>query len=439
MARAYPSGSRWRSCHGGTHNPHAVRHTEGMSTREDATALPAGSSAPGPTMLRRMPQWVGTSIGIVFVALASLAAPRLETDAYHPAWGIISVVVMLAGLAARWHWPLIASVIVTLGGVGAVAFAGIVPASIVAAMMAVFSVAGSASRLKTVLVSLGMTAALLASRTYVVSPEWKDLGSALQLATFIGLAAAVGHAASSQRKYIEAIHDRAVRAERTKEETALRRVAEERISIARDLHDVVAHQIAVINLHSSVASNALPDRPEVASQSLETIRDASRTVLKEISTLLGVLRSGATDTAPTRTIADVPALIEAFRSGGLDVEVRMLGAASEGEWPADDDAPVAPATSVAAYRVIQEALTNAHKHGAEASALLAVEYLPDRLEVTVTNTVATPAPAPTAATGSPHVGHGLAGMRERVTSLGGEVTAGTGPGPVYRLSVWMPR
>ena len=257
----------------------------------------------------------------------------------------------------------------------------------------------------------------------------------LQLAAFVGFATAAGDANRSHAAYIHGITERARRAEETKEAEALRRVAEERLRIARDLHDLLAHQIAVINLHSSVASQALPERPADAEKSLATIREAARTVLGEIGSLLSVLRAtdaGGTglSTAPVSGLADLETLLIDFERSGLIVEHRVAGAAR----------PLPGAVDMVAYRVVQEALTNAHKHGADHSALLHLDYQPDGIEVTVTNTVtAQPRPGSAAAeTAAAAAGHGLLGARERVGSVGGRLTAARGPGPVFRFTAWLP-
>lgn len=222
--------------------------------------------------------------------------------------------------------------------------------------------------------------------------------------TIIAAATAIGDATRTRREYVIAITERAVRAERTRESEASRRVAEDRLRIARDLHDVVAHQIAVINLHAGVASAALPDRPESAEQSLQTVRQAARSVLAEIGDLLAMLRTttaeaDAADHQVFATLAQLDPLVRQFADVGLSVQRHVLG----------DLTDLPPAVDVVGYRVVQEALTNAHKHGAGGAELTITRDV-DQLVIEVANRHG----AAGTATGS---GHGLDGIRERVASV----------------------
>jgi signal transduction histidine kinase len=213
-------------------------------------------------------------------------------------------------------------------------------------------------------------------------------------------ATAIGDARRSRRAYIFAVEERARRAEETREEEARRRVAEERLRIARELHDVVAHHIAVINVQAGAAAHVLPTRPEAVGPALAHIRRASDTALKELSAVVGVLRNAE----PTRGLARLGELLDALAAAGLRVEHTQHGQARE--LPAVVD--------LAAYRIVQEALTNAQRHGT-GTACLVVTYEPDRVVVEVTNPVGPP---------SPGSGYGLVGMRERAAAAGGTVTAG---------------
>lgn len=222
-------------------------------------------------------------------------------------------------------------------------------------------------------------------------------------------AGALGDAIRSQRAHVATLRERAERAERTREAVARQRVAEDRLTIARDLHDVVAHQIAVINLHAGVASSALPDRPADADASLRVIRRASRTVLTEIGDLLAALRDPGAAEGPAG-LAQLDDVVREFASSGLDVTVRTDG----------EPRALPAAVDVAALRVVQEALANAHKHGAEHRAHLLVERLPRTLRLTVTNPVA-PGLAGSVAPGNRQ---GLIGMGERVESVRGTLAHG---------------
>ncbi|WP_275004059.1 histidine kinase [Promicromonospora iranensis] len=241
---------------------------------------------------------------------------------------------------------------------------------------------------------------------------------AMQYLLLVLLFGALGDLVRVQREQFLAVTERAERAEATREALANQRVAEDRLAIARDLHDAVAHQIAVINLHAGVAGSALRERPDDAEHSLAVIRQASRTVLTQIGDLLATLRHPDSPGAGPVGLAQLDDILAQFRAHGLDVTVRRLGEAR--------DLPAA--VDVVALRVIQEALTNAHKHGAEHRAHIVLEYYPDRLHVTVTNPVSAGAgagPGAGAGQGAGHGGgHGLVGARERVESVRGTLTHG---------------
>jgi signal transduction histidine kinase len=210
-------------------------------------------------------------------------------------------------------------------------------------------------------------------------------------------------------------------------------VAEERLRIARDLHDAVAHQISVISLNAGVASSTLESRPERAREALGTIRNASRAVLGEIGNLLEVLRADERQdgvSIPQPDLDRLPELVAEFARVGLVVHTRLEG----------DVSHVRGAAGRVTYRVIQESLTNAHKHGAEGRAHVLVHAGDDTEDNTVTIVVTNPTgpPRTTPADDDPvSRGHGLLGIRERVASVRGDVQIGPAPGG-WRVSATLP-
>ncbi|MFJ6049516.1 sensor histidine kinase [Streptomyces sp. NPDC092307] len=250
-----------------------------------------------------------------------------------------------------------------------------------------------------------------------------------------GMAAAAGDAVRSRRAFVDAIRERAERAERTREEEARRRVAEERLRIARDLHDVVAHHIALVNVQAGVAAHVMDKRPDQAKEALAHVRDASRSALNELRATVGLLRQSGDPEAPTEPapgLGVLDELVDTFRHAGLPVEVivQLDGTPQAGALPA--------AVDLAAYRVIQEALTNVRKHaGPGAKAEVSVVRVGPSVEVTVLDDggeSADPAPEPT----DPGGGHGLLGMRERTGALGGTCFAGPRFGGGYRVHAILP-
>ena len=290
----------------------------------------------------------------------------------------------------------------------------------------VFNVSNRRPRRPAVIVAAATAVAVAALSIYAARETGFD-PRVFQFAVSVAFAAAVGDATRSRREYIEAITERAERAERTREAEAQRRVAEERLRIARDLHDAVAHQIAVISLNAGVASASMMKRPERAQEALTLIRGAARTVLGEIGDLLNVLRAGEDPTdepaPPQPDLSRIDDLVRAFAAVGMRVTVRTEG----------DITAVTGSTAIVAYRVLQEALTNAHKHGAEGRAHVLVEAGHDTLRLTVTNPVGVKRPEARTNGG----GHGLLGIRERVAAVHGSVETIPGAGS-FRLTATLP-
>ncbi|MFE7140669.1 sensor histidine kinase [Streptomyces sp. NPDC057644] len=257
-----------------------------------------------------------------------------------------------------------------------------------------------------------------------------------------GLAGAAGDAVRSRRAFVDAIRERAERAERTREEEARRRVAEERLRIARDLHDVVAHHIALVNVQAGVAAHVMDKRPDQAKEALAHVRDASRSALNELRVTVGLLRQQGDPEAPTEPapgLAVLGELVTTFRNAGLPVEVAC----------AEGGERLPAAVDLAAYRVIQEALTNVRKHaGAGARAEVSVVRVGATVEVTVLDNGRGSAgrrpgagpgdSSPGDGDGLDSGGHGLVGMRERVTALGGALTAGPRYGGGFRVHAILP-
>jgi signal transduction histidine kinase len=269
---------------------------------------------------------------------------------------------------------------------------GLVGWAALAILLAAYHLGVSASR-RTVLVAVpAVTGGFAVAATLVADGWWAGLGPMAPAALLVG--AAVGAAVRSRR---EAAEQRARRA-----------LVEERLRIARDVHDLVAHHIAVVTVQAGVAAHLLTERPDAAAGALDHVRSASAGVLEELGTLLSVLRDAdapETPTEPTPGLADLDRLLDSFAAAGLRVDHTVSGRAE----------PVPDGVATAAYRIVQESLTNAARHG-DGRARLALTYTPDRLCIDVRN-----ACPPGRAAGG---GHGLVGMRERAAAAGGTLVAG---------------
>ncbi|EDY64640.2 sensor histidine kinase [Streptomyces pristinaespiralis] len=340
-----------------------------------------------------------------------------------------SAVLMLVAAGAlvfRRREPM--GVLLVTGAVSVVELVAGDPAAPVAmsAVIALYTVASRTDRPTTWRVGLLTMTVLTAAAMAFGSSPWYTQEN-LGIFAWTGMAAAAGDAVRSRRAFIDAIRERAERAERTREEEAGRRVAEERLRIARDLHDVVAHHIALVNVQAGVAAHVMDKRPDQAKEALAHVREASRSALNELRATVGLLRQSGDPEAPTAPapgLAVLDELVTTFRQAGLPVEVAR----------ADDGDPPPAAVDLAAYRIVQEALTNVQKHaGKDAKAEVSVVRVGSTLEVTVIDNGPADAAGP-----SDGGGHGLLGMRERVTALGGTLTAGPRYGGGFRVQAILP-
>lgn len=257
-------------------------------------------------------------------------------------------------------------------------------------------------------------------------------GPAIVPLIFAGWAVAavlLGEALRNRRVYLRSAREQARSLELTRMEQARRRIAEDRLRIARDLHDSVGHAMAMINVQAAAGAHVADQRPEAAKQALVAIQQASGDVLDELTTMLDVLRAEgeSADRAPMPGIAQIRALAESSGSARLRVDTVVYGRTGD----------VPEAVGTAAYRIVQESLTNVIRHADATRVEVTVRAEDDRgLHVEVRDDGAGAAAAPNA-TGS---GIGIRGMRERAESTGGRLNAGPVPsgGFVVRAD-WGPR
>ena len=265
-------------------------------------------------------------------------------------------------------------------------------------------------------------------------PDWSVAGGLAAWLLVLG----------SASELIRARLERAAEREAAHAEEARRRASEERLRIARELHDVLAHNISLINVRAGVALHLVDERPDAidADQvrpALAAIKDASKDALGELRSVLDVLRQGeAAPLAPTTGLADLDRLADRARGTGLDVVVERVN----GDGRAVPEAAVAeglPAgVDLAAFRIAQEALTNVVRHAEARRATVRLRRTPDLLEVQVDDDGIGAATAPLGAPGADEPGRGLAGMRERAQALGGTAEAGPRPGRGFRVRARFP-
>ncbi|MEU0337172.1 histidine kinase [Streptomyces sp. NPDC006193] len=368
---------------------------------------------------------------LVCMAAGSFVIPRGENGV---TWGLrtpepLSLLLMLLGAAAlvlRRRAP--KAVLAVTGTVSLVECVTGDPRAPVAmsAVVALYTVAATTDRATTWRLGLLTTTVLTAAAVLAGPLPWyaqENLG----VLAWTGIGATAGDAVRSRRAVVQAIRDRAERAERTREEEARRRVAEERLRIARDLHDVVAHLIALVNVQAGVAAHVIDKRPDQAKEALAHVREASRSALDELRATVGLLRQSGDPAAPTEPapgLDRLEELVATFRSAGLPVDVART----------DQGTALPAAVDLAAYRIVQEALTNVRKHaGPHARAEVSVVRVGPHVELTVLDD-GPGRPGPPGDGG----GHGLLGMRERVAALGGTLTTGPRYGGGFRVHAILP-
>jgi signal transduction histidine kinase len=228
------------------------------------------------------------------------------------------------------------------------------------------------------------------------------------IAAWLLVLVAVAEGIRQRRSVVEARRQRQVAMAREAHSEQERQATQARLAIARELHDVLAHSLSMINVQSSVALELLDEHPERAGPALAAIKDASRQAISDVHSLVAALRTDAAEpTAPTPGIADLDGLVGAARTTGLTVTTAVQG----------EPRPLPAVIDVAAARIVQESLTNVVRHSTATNAAVTVTYTPEQLTITVDND-GRPLNA-----ASPSGGSGITGMRERARALGGELSA----------------
>jgi signal transduction histidine kinase len=352
---------------------------------------------------------------------------------HQPGAAYALIVVSGASLLFRRRWPL-AVLTVTVAATAAYAAPGYVPgAALCPVYVALFTVAMLRPRHVVRWVGLASIAVLFVATG--VNSVFGWLGGTNVLMVALSVASlALGQAVAGRRQVFAAMVERAERAERDREEEARRRVDAERLRIARELHDVVAHSMSMINVQAGVAAHVLSSQPEQAAEALIAIKTASREGLRELRAILNVLRQVDEEEAgriPAPKLAQLDALADATTQAGLPTTVSMSGS----------PAGLAPTVELAAYRIVQESLTNVLRHaGPDARAAVQIVISDDAVSVQVDDDGrGVTSPAPGAADFHDGTGAGLAGMRERAAAFGGTLEAGPRPGRGWRVRALLPR
>ncbi|MGW1722239.1 sensor histidine kinase [Streptomyces sp. NPDC002306] len=388
--------------------------------------------------LRRHPTWVDGFWAAVLFGISMASEVTRQESAGTDSQAVIIPVTLLLSLVVALRRRMPEKMLLLTAGLGVaqlVLDVETAPADF-AMLVIVYTVAATGARWASWLaLAMSLVAASLAQLRWP-NQETSTAGNVamvvFQTVPF-ALAWVLGDSIRTRRAYFAQLEERAARLETEREAQAKVAVAAERARIARELHDVVAHNVSVMVVQADGAAYVLDAAPDQAKKALETISSTGRQALAEMRRLLGVLRTGehkeVGEYVPQPDVQQIEDLVEQCRTSGLPVDFKVEGTPR----------PLPSGVELTAYRIVQEALTNTRKHGGpKAGASVRLVYFDDGLGLLVEDD----------GKGAPHElyeeggadgrGHGLIGMRERVGMVGGTLDAGPRPGGGFRISALLP-
>jgi signal transduction histidine kinase len=353
---------------------------------------------------------VFTVISVAQVLISPIADPV--------AIGVVIALGSTLPLAWRRTYPAAAALAGT--AIWIVPSDGFVVLGYIAGFLLFYSVGAHVASLRAMLATTaaGLVLSVIGALTH--TSTWVDY---INVVTVVLGPVAVGRFVRHQREQSARLRELTLHLERERERSAGLAVAEERARIARELHDVVAHGISVVAIQADAAEAALDSDPELARGPIGEIKRTARESLGEMRGLLGVLREAdeGAERSPLPGLEQLPDLLERSRAGGLDVELRVEG----------DAQPLPQGVDLAAYRILQESLTNVRKHAGAAPTVVDLDWREDALELRVRD-------HGIAANGDGQAGHGLIGMRERARAHGGSFSSGPAVDGGYEVRAILP-
>jgi signal transduction histidine kinase len=373
-------------------------------------------------------------VGVASVFGQDIRDDGIITDGFREPGALIvlTVLVTCAPIAIRRRWPLQALAISSFGILIHI-LASWPEGSLPFAVLFLTYTVGACCPPRQAVAGLAVILTTIVVLAVTDSPGFGGIGAFAIVTQFTALWA-IGVALRNRRAATDARVREAEKRAEAERQRAARVLAEERLRIAQELHDVVAHSISVIAVQAGVGAHVLDERPEQARIALDAISATSRATLSEMRRLLGVLRDndGARSHAPAPALTDLPGLVDEVRAAGVPATLHVEGMAD----------CLHAGIELSAYRVVQEALTNVIKHAGKPTRVdVAVRYLPGSLSVEVVDDgrgLSARSANGDSAAASNDSGHGLIGMRERVELWGGELSAGPAPGGGYRVMALLP-
>jgi signal transduction histidine kinase len=406
----------------GSETPQAVSDGGALSRQEESSSRGArwlGHAREVGRALREAPEVDVTWALAAFVAL--LADPGLKWDSGHlsPAAVVLAGVTSLP-LVVRRRYPLGALVVLAAGLLACLAVFHPNVAAVGVIMLALYTVGLQGRRLRSLLVGAAM-APVVAAAVLITSHSSFEVGATLARLALL-LAALI--AGDARRGRLALVQARAADAERELQAAAVHRFDEERLRLAHELHDTVAHALVAINVRAAAAVHLQRRQPNESRDALEEIARSSADALAELRSTLKILRpaGGEAPLRPAQSLADLQELVDGVAGAGLEIDLQV-GAIPQ-QLPA--------ATGHGAYRIVQESLTNVLRHSSAKRALIRLALVEDLLTVEVLDD-GRPAPQDARAQGQ-----GLQGMSERAAALGGHCEAGPAPGGGWRVRASLP-
>lgn len=391
-----------------------------MDEQTRPAGFPAARRRPGPISLGDI--LLAVLVFVVMVGGTAFHAAAIGSPLTPPAYALMAVAAVT--LPLRHAWPRAVLAVTLAACVLYLAIGYTVGPIFLAASIAMYSHA-LRSTLATTLAAAGLGMGLLAAghTPELVRDGWAGTATSpldllLWPLAFIGLPAAVGTIMRLRREEAQHLRDEQFR----------QAAFDERLRVAREVHDVVGHGLAVINMQAGIALHVINKRPDQAEVALRAIRTASKDALEELRGTLAVFRQ-PDGTAPRRPVAgleQLDALVNEMRDSGLPVKLEVSGQRTA----------IPGAVNLAAYRIVQESLTNVLRHAGAASAIVRVGYEPDAVALEILDDGRGVDPRGNGLHG--HGGHGITGMRERAAALGGILEVGPRPGGGFRVHARLP-
>ncbi len=374
--------------------------------------------------IRRHPWWSDSllALALTVIAVGSVVGSRTRYGYPFPVLAAVAALFTTVPIALRRYRPLGVLAVTVTAETLLLIFSNDSPVP-VGVIVALYTVAAYCERRVSIRAAAWVAVPITVGEIVNNGPH---AGRVIPELALIAIAWVIGDNLRTRRAYLSELKERAARLEREREEKADRAVAEERVRIARELHDVIAHNVSVMVVQAAAGEEVFDQDPERARESLSAVASTGRAALTELRRLLGVIRyDGGVEPSytPQPGIEYVGELVRQVNDAGLPVELSVIG----------EPRPLPEGVALCAYRIVQEALTNTLKHAEASGARVNVRYAADALELRVVDD----------GRGGSQVngeagGHGLIGMRERVALFGGELTTSERAGRGYEVRARLP-